>query len=140
MGCSAGMRITGEPQCRQPWFWNGIERLSAAESRSGEYLTRVAGLYVIWDPAKHRRVMAAAGGQIAKKDTDKEQGFSLSLRKSIESTRKEHTDALAAGLAFSSLSIPALKVSNSSALLLLGILQLLFNDVRIKPIQMIKAY
>ena len=65
------------------------------KERSGDFLTRIASLYVIWDPAKHRRMMAAAGGQIAKKDAPKKPGFSLSLRRSIESSKKEHMDALA---------------------------------------------
>ncbi len=60
----------------------------------GEYLTRIAAVYLIWDPEKHRRLMAAAGGQI-KKDGEKKPGFSLSLRKCIERSKKEHTGALA---------------------------------------------
>lgn len=61
---------------------------------AGEYLTRIATLYVIWDPAKHQRMMAAAGGQISRKAKTKK-GFSLSLRQCIEATKKEHVDALA---------------------------------------------
>ncbi len=61
---------------------------------AGEYLTRIATLYVIWDPVKHQRMMAAAGGPISKK-TKPKKGFSLSLRRCIEATKKEHVDALA---------------------------------------------
>ena len=61
--------------------------------RAGEYLTRLAAVYLIWDPEKHRRVMTAAGGQMLKaKDKNKgsrKAGFSLSLEKG------EHMDALA---------------------------------------------
>jgi len=60
----------------------------------GEYLTRLAAIYLIWDPEKHRRLMTAAGGQMLKKG-EKKQGFSLSMRKCIERSKKEHTDALA---------------------------------------------
>ena len=65
----------------------------------GEYLTRIAAVYLIWDPEKHRRLMAAAGGQMKKssdrKSAEKKPGFSLSMRKCIERSKKEHTDALA---------------------------------------------
>jgi hypothetical protein len=65
----------------------------------GEYLTRLAAVYLIWDPEKHRRLMAAAGGQMKKssdrKSAEKKPGFSLSMRKCIERSKKEHTDALA---------------------------------------------
>ena len=61
---------------------------------SGEFLTRIATLYVIWDPVKHQRLMAAAGGQTAKKNKPTK-GFSLSMRRCIEVTKKEHVDALA---------------------------------------------
>ncbi len=65
----------------------------------GEYLTRLAPVYLIWDPEKHRRLMAAAGGQMKRssdrKSAEKKSGFSLSMRKCIERSKKEHTDALA---------------------------------------------
>ena len=61
---------------------------------SGEFLTRIATLYVIWDPVKHQRLMAAAGGHISKK-TKPKKGFSLSMRSCIETTKREHVDALA---------------------------------------------
>ena len=61
---------------------------------SGEFLTRIATLYVIWDPVKHQRVMAAAGGRIARKNKPAK-GFSLSMRACIETTKKEHVDSLA---------------------------------------------
>ncbi len=35
--------------------WKDLER-------AGGYLTRLAAVYLIWDPEKHRRVMTAAGG------------------------------------------------------------------------------
>ncbi|HUZ95360.1 MAG TPA: hypothetical protein VMU57_10640 [Edaphobacter sp.] len=60
----------------------------------GEYLTRLAAIYLIWNPEKHRRLMTAAGGQMLKKG-EKKPGFSLSVRKSIERSKKEHVDALA---------------------------------------------
>ena len=60
----------------------------------GGYLTRLAALYVIWNPDKHRRTMAASRGQQGN-NKKKSGGFSVSIRKCIERTRKEHTDALA---------------------------------------------
>ena len=60
----------------------------------GEYLTRLAAVYLIWDPEKHRRLMTAAGGPM-RKSGEKKPGFSLSLRKCVERSKKEHTDALA---------------------------------------------
>ena len=60
----------------------------------GEYLTRLAAVYLIWNPEKHRRLMTAAGGPM-KRSGEKKPGFSLSLRKCIERSKKEHTDALA---------------------------------------------
>lgn len=61
---------------------------------SGEFLTRIVTVYVIWDPVKHQRVMTAAGGQMAKKNKPAKK-FSLSMRRCIETTKKEHVDALA---------------------------------------------
>ncbi len=64
--------------------------------REGDYLTRIAAVYLIWDPEQHRRMMAAAGGQQRKKKDEKQgTGFSLSVRKCIERTKKEHDDNLA---------------------------------------------
>ncbi len=72
-----------------------LKQWSDNEAR-GEYLTRIAALYVIWDPEKHRKLMAAAGGQLQQpKGEQKKGGFSLSVGKNIERSRKEHTDALA---------------------------------------------
>ena len=60
----------------------------------GGYLTRIAALYVIWNPDKHRRMMAASGG-LRTKDDKKSREFSVSVPKNIQRTKKEHTDALA---------------------------------------------
>ena len=70
----------------------------AANERVGEYLTRLAAVYVIWDPEKHKAFMASAGGQIKQpkaKGESSKGGFSLSMKKNIERTRKEHADELA---------------------------------------------
>jgi hypothetical protein len=72
-----------------------IEIWEAKEKR-GEYLTRIAGIYLIWDPAKHRRMMIASGGPQSKEDRRQAgSGFPLSIGKAIQKTRKEHTDTLA---------------------------------------------
>ena len=68
--------------------WNDNEK-------KGEYLTRIAAVYVIWDPEKHKRLMAAAGGQMQQPKGEKKPGFSLSVGKNIQRSKKEHTDALA---------------------------------------------
>lgn len=67
-----------------------------AKEKSGEYLTRIAGIYLIWDPAKHRRMMIASGGPQSKEDRRQAgSGLSLSIGKAIQKTKKEHTDTLA---------------------------------------------
>jgi hypothetical protein len=72
-----------------------VQQWSAKEAE-GEYLTRLAAVYLIWDPEKHRRLMAAAGGQMKRSgDKNSRHPFSLSLGKCIERSKKEHTDALA---------------------------------------------
>ena len=60
----------------------------------GEYLTRLTGVYLIWDAEKHRRILAASGGQNLSKSRKKGPGFSLSRNHCIERTRKEHLDTL----------------------------------------------
>jgi hypothetical protein len=78
--------------------WHRVKQWKEREEE-GEYLTRLAAVYLIWDPEKHRRLMAAAGGQMkrssGRKSAEKKSGFSLSMRKCIERSKKEHTDALA---------------------------------------------
>jgi hypothetical protein len=67
-----------------------------AKEKSGEYLTRIAGIYLIWDPAKHRRMMIASGGPQSKEDRRQAgSGLSLSIGKAIQKTKKEHIDTLA---------------------------------------------
>ena len=62
----------------------------------GDFLTRIAGVYLIWDPVRHKRAMIANGGPQSKEDRQAARGtFTVSLRKAIERTRKQHLDTLA---------------------------------------------
>ncbi len=66
------------------------------KERHGDFLTRIAGVYLIWDPVRHKRAMIANGGPQSKEDRQAAQGgFPLLFRKAIEKTRKEHFDTLA---------------------------------------------
>jgi len=73
-------------------------RIAAWEEKEkrGDFLTRIAGVYLIWDPVRHKRAMIANGGPQSKEDRQTARGnFILSVRKAIEKTRKEHLDTLA---------------------------------------------
>src|ERR1019366_8537105 len=62
----------------------------------GEFLSRIAAVYLIWDPVRHKRAMIANGGPQSKEDRKQSTGdFTLSRSKAIEKTRKEHLDTLA---------------------------------------------
>jgi hypothetical protein len=58
----------------------------------GEYLRRMTHLYLIWDPERHHRVLAVSG-KTAKRNRDST-GFSLSSRKIVQRTLKEHVDLM----------------------------------------------
>ena len=58
----------------------------------GEYLRRMTHLYLIWDPERHHRVLAVSG-KTAKRNKDST-GFSLSTRKIVQRTLKEHVDLM----------------------------------------------
>src|SRR5208283_993488 len=58
----------------------------------GEYLRRMTHLYLIWDQERHHRVLAVAG-KTAKRNKDGG-GFSLSTRKIVQRTLKEHVDLM----------------------------------------------
>jgi len=58
----------------------------------GEYQSRITHLYLIWDPEQHHRVLASSG-KTAKRNKDAA-GFSLSTRKIIQRTLKEHIDLM----------------------------------------------
>jgi len=57
---------------------------------AGEYLRRMTHLYLIWDPERHHRVLATSG-KTAKRDQYASR-FSLSSRKIIQRTLKQHVD------------------------------------------------
>ncbi len=58
----------------------------------GEYLRRMTHLYLIWAPERHHRVLAVSG-KTAKRNKDSG-GFSLSTRKIVQRTLKEHVDLM----------------------------------------------
>src|ERR1017187_5276497 len=58
----------------------------------GEYQSRITHLYLIWDSEQHHRVLASSG-KTAKRNKDAA-GFSLSTRKIIQRTLKEHIDLM----------------------------------------------
>ncbi len=58
----------------------------------GEYLRRMTHLYLIWDSERHHRVLAVSG-KTAKRNKDGG-GFSLSTRKIVQRTLKEHVDLI----------------------------------------------
>ncbi len=58
----------------------------------GEYLRRMTHLYLIWDSERHHRVLAVSG-KTAKRNKDSG-GFSLSTRKIVQRTLKEHVDLI----------------------------------------------
>jgi hypothetical protein len=58
----------------------------------GEYLRRMTHLYLIWDSERHHRVLAVSG-KTAKRNKDGG-GFSLSTRKIVQRTLKEHSDLM----------------------------------------------
>jgi TraG P-loop domain len=66
------------------------------KERQGAYLTRIAAVYLIWDPARHKRTLLACGGLMSKEDRRRAHGgFTLSVTRSIEKSRKEHEDTVA---------------------------------------------
>ena len=62
------------------------------KAAGGEYLRRMTHLYLIWVPARHHRVLAVSG-KTAKRNKDGG-GFSLSTRKIVQRTLKEHVDLM----------------------------------------------
>ena len=72
-------------------------RLSTWEDKEkrGGYLSRISGVYLIWDPVKHKRAMIASGGPQSKEERKQAGGFTLSVQKAIQKTKKEHADTLA---------------------------------------------
>ena len=65
------------------------------KEKKGDFLTRIAGIYLIWNPVKHKRMMIASGGPQSKEDRRQAgNGFPLTLSKAIQKTRKEHEDTL----------------------------------------------
>jgi TraG P-loop domain len=73
-------------------------RLASWEDKEkrGAYLSRIACVYLIWDPVKHKRAMIASGGPQSKEER-KQAGasFTFSVQKAIQKTKKEHADTLA---------------------------------------------
>ena len=66
------------------------------KERQGVFLTRIAAVYLIWDPVRHKRVTLAGGTPMSKEDRRLAHGgFTLSVNKSIQKSRKEHEDTLA---------------------------------------------
>ena len=66
------------------------------KEKQGTYLTRIAAVYLIWDPAKHKRTLLAGGAPMSKEDRRQAHGgFTLSVTKSVEKSRKEHEDTVA---------------------------------------------
>jgi hypothetical protein len=66
------------------------------KEKRGAYLSRISGMYLIWDPVKHKGAMIASGGPQSKEERRQAGGsFTLSVRKAIQKTKKEHVDTLA---------------------------------------------
>jgi hypothetical protein len=66
------------------------------KEKQGTYLTRIAAVYLIWDPAKHKRTLLAGGAPMSKEDRRRAHGgFALSVTKAVEKSRKEHQDTVA---------------------------------------------
>ena len=73
----------------------GRIRVWEDKEKKGDFLTRIAGIYLIWNPVKHKRTMIASGGPQSKEDRRQAgNGFPLTLSKAIQKTRKEHEDTL----------------------------------------------
>jgi len=68
----------------------------AEKERHGGFLTRIAAVYLVWDPVRHKRALIANGGPQSKEDRQAARdGFPLLLRKAIEKTRRQHFNTLA---------------------------------------------
>lgn len=66
------------------------------KEHQGVFLTRIAAVYLIWDPVRHKRVTLAGGTPMSKEDRRLAHGgFTLSVNKSLQKSRKEHEDTLA---------------------------------------------
>jgi hypothetical protein len=62
----------------------------------GEFLTRIASVYLIWDPVKHKKAMITSGGpQTTEHRRAAWTNYTLSVGKAIEKSKKEHIDTLA---------------------------------------------
>ena len=75
-----------------------VQRLAvwSEKEKQGVYLTRIAAVYLIWDPEKHKRTLLAGGAPMSKEDRRRAHGgFTLSVTKSIEKSRKDHQDTVA---------------------------------------------
>ncbi|MGH9607976.1 MAG: VirB4 family type IV secretion system protein [Terracidiphilus sp.] len=66
------------------------------KEQEGAYLSRIAAVYLIWDPIKHKRAMMAGGAPMRKEDRRLAHGgFTLAVNKSIGKSREEHESTLA---------------------------------------------
>jgi hypothetical protein len=66
------------------------------KEKQGAYLTRIAAVYLIWDPVKHKRVLLAGGAPMSRENRRRAHGgFTLSVTRSIETSRKERADTVA---------------------------------------------
>jgi hypothetical protein len=66
-----------------------------SKEKKGDFVTRIAGIYLVWNPVKHKRMMIASGGPQSKEDRKQAgNGFPLMLSRAIQKTRKEHEDTL----------------------------------------------
>ncbi len=88
-----------ESRCENPEVQAlDVQRLAvwSEKEKQGAYLTRIAAVYLIWDPAKHKRTLLAAGAPMSKEDRRRAHGgFTLSVTKAVEKSRKEHQDTVA---------------------------------------------
>ena len=57
------------------------------KEEAGAYLRRTAQAYFLWDPMKHRQILAASGSNLGKQHSG---NLSLSTRRQVERTLKEH--------------------------------------------------
>ena len=73
----------------------GREAFWREKEKAGEFLTRIAGIYFIWHPDKHRRMMAANDVNLTKRSSTSAFRFTLSPKKAIQRERKEHEETLA---------------------------------------------
>ena len=75
-------------------------RLEAWEQKEkqGAFLTRIAAIYLIWDPVKHKRMMIASGGPQSKEDRRQAGRRFSSFHRKIHSENAEGTRRLFVGV------------------------------------------